>query len=275
MISSLRLNGPGRLVGLVSLVLLFAGCSSTTQLDSIQSQLRDLQQQSLQIQKQTSSKQEIADLQEEQAARAEGLLRAQADIQVEMQSVAALIQQLEAKLEDTNYRLAQLSQQIAATNQELKASRSTPSLSPLATQTGTTLNIGVDPESQYQTAYNDYLRGRLRPRNFSASASTSRTSPIPISRTTLPIGSVSVTTANGSSKRRFGEFDQVFDRYPTSDKLASTLLRKGYAFLELGDQAQGVVQLQQVSRRYPQSDEANLARQQLRSLGIDPPTNRK
>jgi len=66
------------------------------------------------------------------------------------------------------------------------------------------------------------------------------------------------------------EFDAVVSQYPNSDKVASALLRKGYAYLELGEQSKGVVQLQNVIRRYPKSDEANLARQQLGSLGIDP-----
>jgi len=66
------------------------------------------------------------------------------------------------------------------------------------------------------------------------------------------------------------EFDSVVEQYPNSDKVASAVLRKGYAHLQLGEQSKGVVQLQNVIRRYPKSDEANLARQQLKSLGIDP-----
>ncbi len=45
-------------------------------------------------------------------------------------TLSSQIDELQAKLEDTNYRLAQLSQQIATTNQELKAFRSTPPPAP-------------------------------------------------------------------------------------------------------------------------------------------------
>jgi tol-pal system protein YbgF len=265
----------GRFVGLVPCLFVTAlglstGCSSTSQLDSIQAQLRDLQQQSLQIQKQTSSKQEIADLQEAQAERAEGLLRAQADIQLEMQAVASLIQQLQAKLEDTNYRLAQLSQQIAATNQELQTSRIAPTLGPLPDgSAGGNLGGVVDPGAQYQTAYNDYLRG-----SYDLAVLGFRQYLESFPDTDLADNASYWIGECYYRQRKFREatreFDRVLDRYPNSDKVASTLLRKGYAYLELGSQDQGVVQLQSVIRRYPESDEANLARQQLTSLGITP-----
>ena len=40
-----------------------------------------------------------------------------------------------------------------------------------------------------------------------------------------------------------------------------------YPHLELGERSQGVVQLRHVIRQYPNSDEANLARQRLREFG--------
>jgi len=58
-------------------------------------------------------------------------------------------------------------------------------------------------------------------------------------------------------------------RYPRSDKTPSILLKKGYAYLEMGQREQGLVQLQQVIRGFPETDEANLARQRLASLGVD------
>ena len=61
----------------------------------------------------------------------------------------------------------------------------------------------------------------------------------------------------------------MLNRYPRSDKMASALLKKGYAHLELGERSAGVVQLQHVLRQFPTSDEAHLARQRLREIGID------
>ena len=61
----------------------------------------------------------------------------------------------------------------------------------------------------------------------------------------------------------------MLTRYPKGDKVPSALLKKGYSYLELGERSQGVVQLQHVIRQYPTSDEANLARQRLREIGVD------
>ncbi|HYN21429.1 MAG TPA: tetratricopeptide repeat protein, partial [Thermoanaerobaculia bacterium] len=74
-------------------------------------------------------------------------------------------------------------------------------------------------------------------------------------------------------QRRFrqavDQFDNVLSRYPRSDKVPAATLKKGYAHLELGERSQGVVQLRHVIRTYPNSDEANLARQRLREIGVD------
>ncbi len=61
----------------------------------------------------------------------------------------------------------------------------------------------------------------------------------------------------------------MLDRWPRSDKTASATLKKGYALIELGDRKMGVAQLQKVVQGFPSSDEANLARQKLQSLGVD------
>ena len=262
------------LLPLVAAGALLGACGSS-QLDSMETQLADIQRQVLQIQKQTSSKEEAQGLQRDAAEQARNLLKAQADIQLELQSVSALIEQLEAKLEDTNYRLAQLSQQIAATNQELKSLRATPSLGATPPGPGGTDGGGPiagaapsDPETLYRTAYNDYLRG-----NYDLAILGFRQYYETFAETDLADNASYWIGESYYRQKRFQdairEFDVVINQFPNSDKIASALLRKGYAYLELGEQSKGVVQLQNVIRRYPRSDEANLARQQLATLGIE------
>src|SRR6185369_9415490 len=106
------------LTALAAAMVAAAGCG-TSQLDAMEQQLADIQRQVLQIQKQGSSKDEVAGLQTTTAEQNRNLLKAQADIQLELQSLSSMIEQLE----DTNNRLAQLSQQIAATNQQIKGLR--------------------------------------------------------------------------------------------------------------------------------------------------------
>ena len=65
------------------------------------------------------------------------------------------------------------------------------------------------------------------------------------------------------------QFDQVVTRYPQSDKVPGALLKKGYSYIALGERSQGIVQLQYVVHEHPSSQEASLARQRLRSLGVE------
>jgi tol-pal system protein YbgF len=65
------------------------------------------------------------------------------------------------------------------------------------------------------------------------------------------------------------EFDDILQAYPRSDKTPSIMLKKGYSYLEMGQREQGLVQLRSVIRQFPETDEANLARQRLVSLGVD------
>ncbi len=64
-------------------------------------------------------------------------------------------------------------------------------------------------------------------------------------------------------------FTQVLENYPNSDKGAASQLKKGLLYLGSGDQGQGVVNLQYVVYEHPGTKEADLAREKLRSLGLN------
>ncbi|HYO12842.1 MAG TPA: tol-pal system protein YbgF [Thermoanaerobaculia bacterium] len=254
-----------------------AGCVTPQDIEGLQSQLADIQRQVLQLQKQSPSKAEVADLETNVARQMQSLLKTEADMQVKLQDLSSQIEQLQAKLEDTNYRIAQLSQQIAATNQELRNFRNTPQpvepvdpaappeqQPPPAAGGGS----GADPKALYDSAYNDYLKGSydLALRGFQEYLDN-------FPNTDLADNAVYWIGESYYRQRRFRQaieqFDSVLSRYPRSEKIPGALLKKGYAHLELGERSQGVVQLQHVIRQYPTSDEANLARQRLREVGVD------
>lgn len=65
------------------------------------------------------------------------------------------------------------------------------------------------------------------------------------------------------------QFDEVINKYQQSDKVPAALLKKGLSYIELGEKAQGIVQLQYVVHEHPSSAEASLAREKLKALGID------
>ena len=155
------------------------GCVTPQDIEGLNAQLADIQRQVLQIQKQAPSKEEVSTqmttLGSNMGRQMESLLKTEADMQVKLQDLSSQIDELQAKLEDTNYRLAQLSQQIAATNQELKTFQPQP---PAAAPQGTggvggdpqpsqtppqqqNPGSGADPQTLYNSAYNDYLKGNF------------------------------------------------------------------------------------------------------------------
>ncbi|HYN19893.1 MAG TPA: hypothetical protein VE078_02960, partial [Thermoanaerobaculia bacterium] len=148
-----------------------AGCVTPQDIEGLNSQLADIQRQILQAQKQAPSKEEVSNLEASMGRQMEALLKTEADMQVKLQGLSSQIDELQAKLEDTNYRLAQLSQQIAATNQELKTFRNAPAPAaapsspdeqqqpPQQQPPQQDSGSGADPQTLYNSAYNDYLKG--------------------------------------------------------------------------------------------------------------------
>lgn len=248
-----------------------AGCVTTSDIDGLRAQLAEIQRQVLQIQMQTSSKDEVAALQQALKAQADQVLRAEADRRADFGSLASQISQLQGQLDDTNYRLSQVSQQIASTNQDLKAVRSA-----TAPTDATHPAAGAvsDPETLYQTAYSDYLRGNydLALLGFGQYLESFPDTDL-ADNASYWIGECHYRQQKFAEA--IAEYDRVLTRWPRSDKTASALLKKGYAQIELGRRDQGVEQLQKVVRDFPTSDEANLARQRLQSLGLAPAGQRR
>jgi tol-pal system protein YbgF len=243
------------------------GCVSGTDIDSLHNQLADLQRQVAQMQQQGSSKQEIANLEASIRKQTDSLMKAEADLRLDVGNLSTQIAELQAKLEETNYRLSQLSQQIAATNQDLKAVRSatTPAGGGID---GAPDAASADPETLYQTSYSDYLRG-----NYDLSMMGFRQYLESFPDTDLADNATYWIGECFYRQQKYGEaiseYDKVLKQFARSDKTASALLKKGFAMLELGQRKDGIAQLQSVIRTFPSSDEANLAKQRLQSLGVE------
>lgn len=62
------------------------------------------------------------------------------------------------------------------------------------------------------------------------------------------------------------EYEKVIVKYPEGDKVPSALLKQGLAFLELGDKTNGRNLLRRVMERYPQTEQANIAKKKLETI---------
>ena len=62
------------------------------------------------------------------------------------------------------------------------------------------------------------------------------------------------------------EYEKAIAKYPEGDKVPAALLKQAFAFLELGDKTNGRNLLKRVMERYPQSEQADMAKRRLDTI---------
>ncbi len=122
-------------------------------------------------------------------------------------------------------------------------------------------------EASYRSAYNDYTRGAFDSAILGFREFLRRWPGSPLAgRAQYFIGE------SLFSQQRYDEAAQAFtltiDNYPGGDKIAAAYLKKGLSLLALKQTARGVMQLQHVIEAYPRTEEARIAADQLRQLGL-------
>jgi tol-pal system protein YbgF len=256
------------------------GCVSSSDIDGLHRQMNDIERQIQALERKSSSKEEVSRLNTNVSQQTEQLLKSNADTGIRLGELTAKMEQLESKLEDTNRRLAQLSQQIAENQGDLARLRSAPpgSLAPQSpplSQTGGDAAVvrapagaHPSPTELYDTAYADYNKGRypLAIQGFQEYLTAYPNTDLSDNAQYWIAESL---YAQKKYKEAIASFDKLLKQWPQSDKAAAGLLKKGYALIELGQKAEGVVQLQYVMHEFPTAEESRLARARLRSMGIE------
>jgi tol-pal system protein YbgF len=79
----------------------------------------------------------------------------------------------------------------------------------------------------------------------------------------------------GNYPQAVQDYDKVLEQYPGGNKTAAAELKKGFALLELGQRQAAVRELHTVENRYPNTIEANEARDRLRRLVSESTVPRK
>ncbi len=288
-------NAPSVLLLLFVTALGSAACltsSSTT--DELQTDLGDIQSQVLVLQK------EHADLRGQIAAQSGQLTEAlssdeqgQREERAEMMSrVEALRDEIEVlvqKLEDTNFRLSALSADIKATQSMFAYGQIPPGsqapagaadpMAPGGSSEGGTVVMtpptrpvftsppSAPPDEIYNTAYADYTKG-----NYPLAILGFQEYAEKFGDTEFADDALYWIGESYYSQGKFADaiqsFEDLLRRYPTGDKVPAAHLKKGFAFLEMNRTAQGVVQLSALVENFPHTDEARLARERLRTLGL-------
>jgi tol-pal system protein YbgF len=257
------------------------GCISTSDFEAAQRQISELQEELANIKRTASSKDEVQNVNVRIAEQTETLLRSNATLVTKVNDIEERIQTTQGNVEDNTHRLDQVAQQVTRAQRDLDDLKSqiAAARAEVAPPSGGGGPAGemtvpaqaiptVDPMETYQAAYRDYQRG-----NFDLAIDGFRDFLGSNANADLADNAAYWIGESLFSQKKYREaieqFDAVVNKYPKSDKVPGALLKKGYAYINVGERAQGVVQLQYVLHEHPKSQEASLARQKLKQLGIE------
>lgn len=259
-----------------------AGCVSTSDFEAAQSQIAELQEELANIKRTASSKEEVQNVNVRIAEQTEQLLKSNATLVAKVADIEERIQTTQGGTEQSNFRIDRLAQQVAQAQREVEslkaliaaAAQAAPPEAAEGQPAGGQVTVPAtappagNPMETYQAAYRDYQRGNydLAIEGFRDFLETSSSSDL-ADNASYWIGES--LFSQKKYREAIEQFDSVVTRFPRSDKVPGALLKKGYAYINLGERAQGVVQLQYVLHEHPKSQEASLARQKLKQLGIE------
>jgi tol-pal system protein YbgF len=269
-----------RFLVVTAAALAAAGCISTSDFEASQRQIAELQEELANIKRTASSKEEVQNVNVRIAEQTEMLLKSNATLVAKVAEMDNRIQTTQGSVEQATYRLDQISTQLSQTRRQMEdlqanvtaaATRAAAADAGAPPASGGEMTVpaaSADPMETYQAAYRDYQRGNFDLaiegfRDFLSSAANSDLA----DNASYWIGES--LFSQKKYREAIEQFDAVVNKYPKSDKVPGALLKKGYSYLSINERAQGVVQLQYVVHEHPRSQEASLARQRLKQLGIE------
>jgi TolA-binding protein len=126
-----------------------------------------------------------------------------------------------------------------------------------------------DPAGVFQKAYADYTRGdyQLAALGFE---SVLQLRPEGALADDAVYYLAETSSAQGRIDEALRGYARVEEDYPDGDKVPAAILKRGLLLIDANRIGEGVVQLDHLVKRYPEADEARLARNKLRALGVGP-----
>ena len=272
------------LLSIVAIVILLAplvACSSSEDMALLHREITDVQRSVDRLQAEVLDQTDLQSMEQSMQDMTNKNLRSNADLALRVEELQEQIEALHASLEVTTRRLQTISQELATGRSQSGAGVVLPpvTVDPNATSAGTAgsepgamaagavAGGSASPDELYRSAYEDYMRG-----NYDLAADGFAEYRRRWPNTELTDNALywigECYDAQEKPQEALDTFTKVLEDYPTSDKAAAAQLKKGLIYLKMGDQGQGVVNLQYVVYEHPGTREADLAREQLRSLGL-------
>ncbi len=281
----------GRIPALAFVVLLLpvAACTSSEDMTLLHRQITDVQEQVDELSQSMPDNQDMDAVERQMQEFTTQTTRSNADLSMRVEELQEQIEALQASLDVTTRRLDRISQELAGARGVSASGAVLPPVTAAGASTtlpetssssgglagGATLGAAAGsaaagsstPDEVYRTAYEDYMRG-----NYDLAAQGFQEFLKRWPNTELSDNALYWTgeclDAQDKTEEALEVFGQVLERYPASDKAAAAQLKKGLLYLKLGDKGQGVLNLQYVVYEYPGTQEADLARERLSSLGM-------
>ena len=274
--------------------LLFAACATSSDVQSLQSQIRELQDELAKVKQTSAGKEEVQNVNARIADQTAQLLKSNATLIAKVEQIEERANNTQGSIEQTNYRLDKLAQQMTQSQHDIEdlkgavaraaaapappASSAISPAMPAATATATPqppmteINVPApaseNPMEVYQAAYRDYQRG-----NWDLALAGFRDFLQRYPDSDLAPNAEYWIGESLYSQKKYSEaidqFNRVVDKYPKSDKAPGALLKKGYGYLAMNDRPRAIVQFQYVVHEYPNSRESALAKERLKQLGIE------
>jgi tol-pal system protein YbgF len=265
---------------LVVVIASLTACTSSEDTALLHREITDVQRSVDNLQAEVLDQTDLRAMEQSMQELTDKNLRSNADLAFKVQELQEQIEALHASLEVTTRRLQTISQELAAARAMSSAAVLPPvtavpsgeegGAEPGAVAAGAAaLSAGgaASPDELYRSAYEDYMRGNYDLAADGFAEYLRRWPNTELSDNSLYwIGEC--LDAQEKPQEALDTFSRVLEDYPTSDKAAAAQLKKGLIYLKMGDQGQGVVNLQYVVYEHPGTREADLAREQLRSLGL-------
>ncbi len=180
------------------------------------------------------------------------------------QALLQEIRNLSGKMDESATRISALAQQIADMKVQAKPLTQR-SYQGIGTEGG---NPAVSADTIYSEAYNDLIQGNLdlAIEGFSAFI---RNFPTNDKADDAQYNIGEAYYNQNKLPQAIAAFTRILNDYPAGDKVASAVFKRGKAELLQGEKDNAIEDFKTVVRKYPSAPEANLAKAELDSLGVE------
>ncbi len=236
------------------LLMLLGGCASRREIVKLKNQADFLERSNKRL--------------ERQAAQLDSLLREQielsnrlrADLTTTLGSMDERMGIVESKLEDLGHRFPELSRKMEQVTREISTQKDTGTVADTSK-----VIVDVDPEQLYDAAYLDLTRGSY---DLAITGFTNYLKYFPQTEQAADaqywLGECYYAKKNYT--RAAIEFHRVLEDYSTGTKVASALYKLGLSLLELKSVREARKYLQELTEKYPGTQEARLAEERLKKI---------